>query len=39
MSERRREGRNKKYIESEKWRYRGSDEDDMERECVCLGVR
>ena len=34
-----REGGKKKDIESEKWRERGSDKGEMERECVCLGVR
>ena len=34
-----REGGKKKYIESDKQRERGSEKGDMERECVCLGVR
>ena len=34
-----REGGKKKYIESDEWRERGSDKGEMERECVCLGVR
>jgi len=39
LRERRREGGKKKYIESEKWRERGSDKEEMERKLVCLGVR
>ena len=39
MRERRREGGNKKDIESEKWRERGTDKGEIERKSVCLGVR
>jgi len=34
-----REGGKKKYKESDKWRERLSDKGEMERVCVCFGMR
>ena len=37
LRERRREAGKNKYIESDKWRERGIDKGEMEREYICFG--